>query len=107
MSQDRKFFRTSYFPEMGKSRRPNSQHDQVYINLRLQLKQLRLDAGITQTELGDFFERPHTFVHKVESGDRRIDPVEFCRWCHACGVDPAVVITPVSQNILKKSSALK
>lgn len=29
-----------------------------------------------------------TFVHKTETGDRRIDPVEFVRWCRACGKDP-------------------
>lgn len=56
---------------------------------------MRLEAELTQSELGTVFRRPHTFVHKVESGDRRIDPVEFARWCRACGVDPAKIIREV------------
>lgn len=50
---------------------------------------MREAAGVTQVELGKAFKRPHTFVHKVEAGDRRIDPVEFARWCLACQTDPA------------------
>ncbi len=33
--------------------------------------------------------KPHSYVYKVEHGERRIDPVEFVQWCRACGVDPA------------------
>ena len=33
--------------------------------------------------------KPHSYVYKVELGERRIDPVEFVQWCRACGVDPA------------------
>lgn len=72
---------------MGK-RRPKPQHDRAYEALRALLKGLRLDAGLTQAELGETFGRPHTFIHKCESGDRRIDPVEFARWSLACGVEP-------------------
>ena len=67
-------------------------HDPVYGTLRVQLKAIREDAGLTQTELGEAFERNHTFIHKVEAGDRRIDPVEFCRWCIACKADTADAI---------------
>lgn len=77
---------------MGKTRRPNPQHDDAYIWLRSRLKDMRVTAGLTQVELGALFSRPHTFVHKVESGDRRVDPVEFVRWCAFCGVKPESVI---------------
>lgn len=73
---------------MGKRRKPNSQHDPAYIALRQRLREMREEAGITQVQLGAAFKRPHTFVHKVEAGDRRIDPVEFCRWCVACKRPP-------------------
>ncbi|MBX3360123.1 MAG: helix-turn-helix domain-containing protein [Phycisphaeraceae bacterium] len=78
---------------MGKlRRRPKPQHDAAYIQLREQLKAMRVKAGLTQVQLADVFDRPHTFVHKVESGDRRIDPVEFTRWCRACGIAPGNVL---------------
>lgn len=51
-----------------------------------------MSSGLTQVELGRRFGRPHTFVHKVESGDRRMDPVEFVRWCCCCGVRPEQAI---------------
>ncbi len=44
---------------------------------------------MTQRELGQRLRRPHTYVHKTETGDRRVDPMEFIRWCRACGLDPA------------------
>lgn len=42
---------------------------------------------MTQRELGRKLKRPHIFVHKTETGDRRIDPVEFIAWCRACGME--------------------
>ena len=32
------------------------------------------------------------FVWKVETGERRIDPIEFIAWCRACGLQPSKVI---------------
>ena len=52
------------------------------------LGQWRLSAGLTQRALGDRLKKPHTFVHKTETGDRRIDPLEFAMWCVECGINP-------------------
>lgn len=49
---------------------------------------MREDAGLTQRELGGKLRKPHSYVHKSEVGIRRIGPIEFIRWCRACGVDP-------------------
>ncbi|MAT50151.1 MAG: transcriptional regulator [Euryarchaeota archaeon] len=46
-------------------------------------------AELTQRALAAKLDKPHSFVAKVEHGDRRIDPVEFVEWCRACGADPA------------------
>ncbi|MEM6852882.1 MAG: helix-turn-helix transcriptional regulator [Planctomycetota bacterium] len=80
---------------MGKQRRPKPQHSPTYIVLRMKLKELRTDAGLTQKSLGQRFGRPHTFVHKVESGDRRIDPVEFFYWCDFCGQSPTEIVKQI------------
>jgi transcriptional regulator with XRE-family HTH domain len=42
------------------------------------LRQARQEAGMTQEAVAEVFGRPQSFVSKVESGDRRIDPVELC-----------------------------
>ena len=34
---------------------------------------------------------PHSWVAKVENGERRIDLVEFCWFVAACGQDPNAV----------------
>jgi len=62
---------------------------------------MRKEAGLTQAELGGAFLRPHTFVNKVEAGDRRVDPIEFCRWCLACGADPAEVMGRLAKRVRK------
>jgi len=56
--------------------------------IRMLLKRSRIDAGLTQRSLGERLRKPNSYVHKVEVGVRRIDPLEFVRWCRACGVDP-------------------
>ena len=76
---------------------PHAQHDELYIRMAAQLKQMRLDAGLTQVAVSDAFNRPKSFAHKIEAGSRRIDPVEFCRWCHICKVDPTKALGPVAK----------
>ena len=51
------------------------------------LRQWREEAGLSQREVRKRRGKPHTYVHKVEVGDRRIDPVEFARFVEALGLD--------------------
>ncbi len=39
-------------------------------------------------ELSDKLGVPHSFVGKVEQGERRIDVVEFIQYCEALDVSP-------------------
>ena len=75
--------------------RARPQHDPAYRRLCRRLRQWRLDAKLTQRQLGDLLRRPHTFVHKVEVGDRRIDPIEFIKWCGACGKEAGQALREV------------
>lgn len=52
------------------------------------LRTWREEAGLTQRELGSRLKKPHTYVHKVETGGRRLDPVELIRWCRGLEADP-------------------
>jgi transcriptional regulator with XRE-family HTH domain len=54
--------------------------------LRQALKQLRLDAGLTQAEVAEKLEKPQSYVSKLESGDRSLDLIEAREFCLACGV---------------------
>lgn len=53
------------------------------------LKAARLERGLSMRALGEALEKPHTYIQKVESGERRLDVVEFVWYCRALGVEPA------------------
>jgi len=62
----------------------------VYIAQRSRLvsllREIRIEAGLTQTELAVRIERDQTFVSKYESGQRRLDVLEMREICQAVGI---------------------
>ena len=52
------------------------------------LSDVRREAGLTQRALAGRLKLSHSYPSKVETGERRIDPVECVAWAKACGVDP-------------------
>ncbi len=52
------------------------------------LKQQRQEKGHTMRSLSDLLGTPHSFIGKVENQERRLDVVEFVRYCNALEVDP-------------------
>lgn len=46
-------------------------------------------AGMTQTDLAERLGEYQSFVARLESGQRRIDVVEFLEIAEALGLDPA------------------
>ena len=48
-----------------------------YAQFLEQLKQARLEAGLTQVDVAHKLQRPQSFVSKIESGERRVDVVEL------------------------------
>jgi len=65
-----------------------AQHAQRYRQLPTMLRTMREAASLTQRDLGRKLRVTHVFVHKSETGGRRVDVAEFMDWCLACGVDP-------------------
>lgn len=57
-----------------------------YGELQALLRQIRLDAGFTQSELAKRLGQPQSFVSKYESGERRLDLVELRHICEAVGI---------------------
>ena len=72
-----------------------STHTAEYGILREQLVAVRRRDGLSQRELGARLRVPHTWVAKVESGERRIDLVEFAWFCAACGAEAQDVAAAV------------
>jgi len=46
---------------------------------------MRKEAGLTQRELATRFKREQSFVWRIETGERRLDLVEFFWVCRAMG----------------------
>jgi transcriptional regulator with XRE-family HTH domain len=56
-----------------------STHSAAYQCLLGRLRQARRDACLTQAEVGRRLGVRQPFVSKVESGERRLDPVELAQ----------------------------
>ena len=52
----------------------------------------RREAGLTQRELGERLDKPHTYIAKIESGERRLDVVEFVELAEALQIKPRVLL---------------
>ncbi|MDF7675038.1 helix-turn-helix transcriptional regulator [Acetobacteraceae bacterium ESL0709] len=52
----------------------------------------RKEKSLTQVELAQGLNKPQSFVSKYESGERRLDVVEFIDLCKALSVDPCLII---------------
>ncbi|KZY78563.1 hypothetical protein A3740_00905 [Oleiphilus sp. HI0068] len=67
-------------------------HNGPYEALYRTLGKLRKGQSITQQELADRLGKPQSFVSKYESGERKVDVIEFIDIVHSMGLDPAQVL---------------
>jgi transcriptional regulator with XRE-family HTH domain len=57
----------------------------------------RREAGLTQRDLAKKLRRPHSWVSKIETGERRVDVGEFMEIARALRIDPVALFTRVVQ----------
>jgi transcriptional regulator with XRE-family HTH domain len=79
-----------------------SVHTPEYAVVRSQLRAAREHAGLTQRALASRLRVPHSWVAKVETGERRIDLVELCWFFSACDLDPISISQDLARQIVKK-----
>jgi transcriptional regulator with XRE-family HTH domain len=65
---------------------PKSIHSPEYDELKRLLRDVRLERGLTQSELAARLDVTQSLVSKVEQGERRLDLVELQAWCGALGI---------------------
>src|SRR5262245_10688171 len=61
-------------------------HTSAQQRLQRLLRQVRLGAGLRQSDLARLLGRPQSFVSKYESGERRLDLLELRQICQALGI---------------------
>lgn len=59
------------------------------------LKEARIKQNITQEKLAQALNRPQSFIAKVESGERRLDMVEFVLLARLLSINPETVIKKI------------
>ena len=69
-----------------------SEEYQLVINA---LKKARKEKGITQAQLAEALGKPQSFIAKVESGERRLDVVEFVHLARLVEVDMSSVLNEI------------
>ncbi|KCB47960.1 helix-turn-helix domain-containing protein [Bordetella hinzii] len=70
-------------------------YGQRYEAVRRELQQVRLDAGLTQTELANRLGKSQSYVSKVERGEQYIDLIEFMAWCESCKAEPEKIVKKI------------
>lgn len=79
-----------------------STHTPEYALLTSVLRATREEAGLSQRDLATRLHVPHSWVAKVETGERRIDLVEFGWFISMCGADPMPVCNQLFAEIAAK-----
>ena len=74
---------------------PRPQHADRYKALCALLKDIRNKRGLTQATVAERLAKPQSFVAKYESGERRLDVIEFLDVAAALGVQPVTLLRRV------------
>ena len=64
------------------------------------LKQARQDQNFSMRALAERMDKPHSFIQKVEQGERRLDVVEYVWYCRKLGVNPQDGLLLIEQVLL-------
>jgi transcriptional regulator with XRE-family HTH domain len=75
----------------------------VYIAQRSRLvsllREIRIEASLTQMEVAERIERDQTFVSKYESGQRRLDVLELREICQSIGITLEEFVTRLEKAL--------
>ncbi|WP_416674234.1 helix-turn-helix domain-containing protein [Egbenema bharatensis] len=77
-----------------------------YGRCRELLVQYRQAKSMTQVQLAEALNRPQSFVSKYESGERRLDLVEYLEIANALQFDPCELIRLISNEVLSEPTIM-
>ena len=69
--------------------------DERYTAFERALAAARNRKELTQQQVADLLGHPQSFVSKYESGERRLDVVEFLDVCTALGISPDEILAEI------------
>lgn len=62
------------------------------------LRHSRKLAGLTIRGLAEKMEVHHSIIGKIETGERRLDVIEFMEYCKALGVSPLEILKEIQKK---------
>src|ERR1044072_2094711 len=68
------------------------------------LRGVRVNAGLTQSELASRLGTDQTFISKYESGERRLDILELREVCQVIGIDFVAFIHRLDKDLITDQS---
>jgi len=82
-------------------------HTNEYKRLLEWLRKNRKDAGMTMRVVAIALKIPHSWVGKVEIGERRLDILEYVKLCRVIGADPQEGLSLLVSAAKKGKAAAK
>jgi transcriptional regulator with XRE-family HTH domain len=76
-----------------------SVHSQEHRAFRALMIEAREKAGLTQQVLAKRLGKPQSFVAKYETGERRIDVIEFMIIARTIGLDPTRLLRTLGKTV--------
>ena len=73
-------------------------HSEANRALRELLTEQRYKLGLTQRDLAKKLNITHSLIGKIETGDRRLDVIEFLEYAHALEIDTMEIINIIQKN---------
>ena len=64
-----------------------------YIKLIGWLKDCRVERNLTQRQLAAKMNTAHSYIHKIETNQRRLDIYQYVQFCRALEIEPAAGLT--------------
>jgi transcriptional regulator with XRE-family HTH domain len=62
------------------------------------LREAREEAGFTQEEIAACLRRPQSYISKYESGERRLDVIEFLRIVKVLKLDACEILRTIKKK---------
>jgi transcriptional regulator with XRE-family HTH domain len=62
------------------------------------LRNQREAKGLTMREAGELLGKPHSFIAKIETGQRRLDVIEYVWYCDKLGFNTLAGLDSVSSS---------
>lgn len=85
---------------------PKSVYSPNYDRFRALLIQARKAAGLSQTDVAAHLGRPQSYVSKIESGERRLDMIEFLELAQVLNIDVVTFIKNLQHELVPRQSDL-